>query len=290
MKQGSGQGFFLALVLSSILPLRAVPAAEAVEMRFKFQSGQTHAYHMRAEQETEASSDLSPGTVQKTSISTSAVLREKVASVSAGSASMEFGFDSFSAWQLVAGKAYPVDGGEALGKIRIGLNMSPLGELSAVHVLNPGEIDRAARRVAESMCLSLSRQALMLPERPVSPGDSWQVEKEIPSILPGTHGLNMRLSSTYKFAGTKKVRGMNCARIEVRVSLSLRGKAERAGVPIGAELAGEGRGESLLAIEAGLLLSSHSQMEISGDLTAGTKGQMVKTNIKLALKTGLILK
>jgi len=42
--------------------------------------------------------------------------------------------------------------------------------------------------------------------------------------------------------------------------LSLRGKAEKAGVPIGAEL------------------------------TAGKKGQKVKTHIKVTLKTGLDLK
>jgi hypothetical protein len=293
MRKGSKLDLFLPLVMIGILLPNAVPAAgaaEAIELRFKFSPGAISTYRMHAEQETEAQSDLSPGTVQKTSIDTKAVLREKITSVSSGSASVELSFDSFSARQLIAGKAYPVDGGDEFRKIRIGLTMSGLGELSGVHVLNPDEIKHAARRAAESICLSLSRQVLMLPERPVVPGDSWQVEKKIPSILPGVHGLDMRLTSSYKFIGTKKVRGRNCARIEARVSLSLQGKAERAGVPIAAELTGEGKGESLVAIEAGLLLSSQSRMVISGDLTAGTKGQIVKTNIKVALKTGLDLK
>lgn len=290
MKTVYGPGFVLALVVGAVMAFGPAAAGDKVELRFKFEPNAVMTYRVKAQQQTAIGSNLSPGTVQKTSVETSAVLKQKVVAVSDSGASIELGFDSFSARQLVGGKSYPSDPRTALDKIRIGLNMSRLGELSGVHVLNPGKIDRAARRVAQSICQSLSRQALVLPKQAVAPGDSWKVEKEIPSVLPGTSGLSMRIESSYKFTGTEKLKGKNCARIEAHVSVALNGKASKAGVPIMAKLAGEGRGRSLVALDAGVLLSNSSRLEIAGNLTAGKKEQSVKTNVKLILATELKLK
>jgi uncharacterized protein DUF6263 len=259
-------------------------AAESVQLRYKFQKGETQTYTVQVSQSSEITSDMVAGATKKMSIRTDVELQQKIIDVKEGSASIEMGFTKFKADQLVGGRRQAIDGTDGIKKIRLGLQMSQLGQMSDATLLNPEEIDEPARLAADSMRRSITQNSLVLPEKALSPGDSWKITKEVPANLPGAKNLKMKLASTYKLISFEKVAGKDCAKIQTEVSLTLKGKAEQAGVPIEADLSGSGKGLSLFAVDSGNVQNSQAELKISGDVKAKSQGQQVKTHVKVDLE------
>ncbi|MBW1806830.1 MAG: hypothetical protein JRJ19_12845 [Deltaproteobacteria bacterium] len=259
-------------------------AAESVQLRYKFQKGETQTYRVQVNQSSEITSDMVPGATKKMSIRTDVELAQKILDVKDGSASIEMGFNKFLADQVIGGKRQAIDGTEGIKKIRLGLQMSQLGQMFKATLLNPDEIDEPARLAADSMRRSITQNSIVLPEKALSPGDSWKIEKVVPANLPGAKNIKMKLTSAYTLLSFEKVAGKACAKIQTEVSLTLKGKAEQAGVPIEADLSGSGKGVSLFAVDSGCVLNSQAKLQISGDIKATSQGQKVKTHVKVDLE------
>jgi hypothetical protein len=261
-----------------------------VSLRYKFHEGQTLTYRLRVTQSMDLSMDPMGTSTQPSTMHTDVDIAQKVLGIEGNTALLELAFKRFSASQVVDNKKLPLSGTEGIERIRLGMKMSPLGQMKQPVLLNPDAIDEPARKLAESMRRSVEQNSLILPEKPLHQGDTWIIEKEAPAHLPGAPEMKMKLSSQYKLLGFETIRGIQCAQISADVSLVLKGEVKRAGIPLRADLEGKGKGMVLFDIEGGRMIDSTAELGIAGSIRADSQGQSVETRVKIHLDVRVELK
>ncbi len=276
-------------VAGLLLGANLAQADEKTTLRYRFEPGRQLTYQLSTGQQSEISSDMVPGAVQKTAIHWDVSLDQVTRAVDGSVASMELQFKHFAAHQLIEGKKVPIEATAQMNKIRLGLKMTDRGEMSEARLLQADELSKPAQRVAESLRRSLVQNSLVLPSQAVGPGDSWQHELTMPANLPAAPELEMKLSIVYRLDAVENHRGRRCARISSAGELSLQGEAKKTGAPLAANLKGKARGTTWFAIDAGLLVDSQAELQLQGQITAAAGEQKVNTQVKIDLKAQVAL-
>jgi len=275
-----------ALALAGMVPLAAraqpAPAAgPAVDLRHRFQPGAVHTYRLVLEQRLEVRTSLSPEEAQRFASRLAVDTRQTVRSAGSEGAVLELAFGAPEATMSLQGVQMPVAGLDGLARLKLTMRMTDRGRLSEVEALDAPELPPEVEGLAAELKKNLTRNAVVFPDRPVAPGESWTEERAVPAGLPGAEGLSMAVQATYTYRGMEKALGRSCARVDSQVVLGIRGRLTQCGLPVEADLKGRGQGQACFSLEEGRLVRTRAGLSVDGTLQASQGGQAVTTTLAL---------
>ncbi|MGQ0636090.1 MAG: DUF6263 family protein [Planctomycetaceae bacterium] len=272
-------------------------ADDAVLLRYKFTKGDSQ--HYRSTQELKQSQTFSPEVKIETAMSGDTIATRTVTEVSAeGKATIKnkpvrlkmtaeitgvgkFEFDSQSTERdtasMLGGALTPLyeklSGAEleiVVNKLGNVLSTKGYAELVADIIKdNPLAAQFGAQGSDESAMLSEQEAYLILPEKPVKPGDTWEVpyEFEVPK-LGKFRGKNSYKFEAYDMVGTRKT-----ARINATSELTLNLDINQPEAKVTGTMSTTGSSGSVqFDPEAGRILSKKSNLSMVGQLTVDAGG------------------
>ena len=122
-------------------------------------------------------------------------------------------------------------------------------------------------------------QLTTAPKDPVTPGDDWQLELNLP--VPGSKGLPLKVRCTSRVAGWEKADGRNLLAIESEAKLELKdtnlllNNGDKIHVVAGNYHA---RGKALWDVEAGYLFSAEAHQQLAADADLPIQRQLRSEN------------
>ncbi len=278
---------------AALLPvlLLALPAVgEAQTLRYKFDEGASHKYRMVLDQTMDMNSSVAPGVTQTMKTHMDVDFTHKVLKPTPDGARMEIGFDRMDAKAEFAGNEMPVPGMDEISKAKLELDMSTRGEMKNIELKNTEGLGPQAQQIAREMKKSIAQNALVFPDKPLAPGQTWTTEQEVPTNMGSGKDLLMKVKSTYKFTGMAKHLGRQAARIETKVVISLHGKTTQMDVPIQADMDGSGKGTAWFLPDVGQMLHTQADFKIDGQVIGTQQGRQLTTKMKIGMKVDMKLK
>jgi hypothetical protein len=272
--------FILIIGMLLMTPLGTL-SAEPLQLKYKFNKEQILNYKCSINQQMEIFDPINQGMSQKISIKVGMNMHQKVLAIEKALAKMKIGFSNLVTERMIGDQkaaATDIDNAE---KMKMSLNISEFGEISDLKVEN---VEQASSDLADSMQYTLSNNSLILPNKKIAIGESWQDDREVPANIPGAKELKMKVSKTYTFQGIEKIKGISCAHLVGMVTLLLEGKSEQRQVPMEILLQGKGNEDIYFAIKEGFLVKSVSKVEMNGKVTASAEGESVITKMKLNIE------
>ena len=266
-------------------------ADEALTFRHRFRVGESLAYRLIADQNIEFSLLLLPGQIQNWTSHLEMEMLQKVVAVGNGASRLECSFHDPKGETMALGNKTPIPGVDGLSKLRLAIQMNQQGEISAPKVRNPQEVSDATVQAALSGLQVYTQSFLVFPGKPLKTGESWRRSQEIPlEFLEASHA-SLKVDSKYTWVGTEEKAGKPCARIQVDMTLSLKGgEGKIAGQAVSAHMKGAGKGEMLFSLADSRLQKSDLSVEAEGLMTASLYGQPLQNQIKMGLHMNTELK
>ncbi len=280
----------LAIPVMAILLAASLAAAGGpVLFQFKYQKGSVSNYSMDMSQQMQMTTSLSPGATQKIGTSMKAEFSQKVKSFKNGKAALEIGFQKLDAQAQVGGSPMPIPGLDGFTKIKIEMNADTRGQTSDVKVLNTDSLTPQAKQMASELQKSWAQNSLVFPAKPIAPGASWSIDREVPTAVGGT-SLATKVSSKYKFIGMEKHMGKTAAKIDTNVKVSLHGTATQMGIPMKTDMDGSGKGTTWFLVDEGKMLHAEADIVVKGTVKGQQSGQSFNTNMNIDMKMDIKLK
>ncbi len=274
-------GLFLALAV-------ALPAhpAEPVPLRYRFSAGAAESFWVSNSEELEMSSNLFPGVSNRVRLRSRMALLRRVMAVEGAGATLELSFPEAEGTLETGGRERPIPQLAALAAARLVLRQDERGEFAEARLLEPEALDPAVRFMAQEFADSLSRAALVFPERALAPGDSWSVRRVVPLSFPGGSELRVEMEITFRLDELPSG-GRAEARISAQTRASLDERRGKDGSLLSAKLQATGTGEFRFRPDTGRLVSSRTELSLSGELGTSDAGRDIvhRISMKLASET-----
>ena len=157
-------------------------------------------------------------------------------------------------------------------------------------ILIPSEsLTPQAKQMATELQKSWSQNSLVFPEKPIGPGATWTINRELPTSM-GDGSLVTKVSSKYKFVGMEKHQGKNTARIDSDVKVSLHGTATQMGIPMKTDMEGTGKGTTWFLVDEGKMLHTNADVKVGGTVNGQQAGQNFSTEMNIDMKMDIKLK
>lgn len=273
--------FVLLLALAAAPP--AGPA-EPLHLRYRFSAGASESFWVSSHQELEMSSNLFPGASQRIRLRSRIGLLRRVTAVEGAGATIELSFPEGEGTLETGGRERPMPQLAALAAARLVLRQDERGEFAEVRLLQPEALEPAARFMAQEFADSLSRSALVFPERALAPGDSWSVKRDVPLSFPGVSDLRVEMETTFRLDELPSgERGEALIRAQTRASLDERRGKD--GALLSAKIQATGTGEFAFRPDTGRLVSSRTELSLSGELGTSDAGRDIVHRISMKLSS-----
>jgi hypothetical protein len=269
-----------------ILLAASSPAAEPVELFYKFEKGESLTYALHVSQRLEASSSSDPAVVTRSESGFSAKYYQRTIDLEQGGARVELGFTKLEAWQRLGGHKLPGGPNSGLAAFSLQARLSPRGLLSDVKPA--GTVQTAAQlALADQVHKALEQNLFVLPQAPVSIGGSWTTTKRLPAAVPGAKGLFMEVATTATLVKIVPLGDESQAHLDLVTKLSLAGRAKVMGAPLQLKLEGTGKGKVVFSVSRGRLIRSEQSLAITGSITNPKGGGSSRYTLELSTRTGL---
>ncbi len=275
----------IALLLTSSL----ATAGGSTLLQFKYKKGGVSSYTMDMNQQMQMTSSMAPGTTQKIGTNMKADFSQKVKSVKNGKATLEISFQKLDAKAQVGTNPMPIPGLDGFTKVKIQMTADSRGQMSDVKVLKTDSLSPQAKQMAAELQKSWAQNSLVFPAKPIAPGATWSVDRELPTDIGGG-SLVTKVSSKYKFIGMEKHMGKTAAKISTDVKVSLHGTAMQMGVPMKTDMDGSGKGTTWFLIDEGKMLHTDADIVVKGSVKGQQSGQSFSTDMNIDMKMDIKLK
>ncbi|NMB74629.1 MAG: hypothetical protein GYA21_05805 [Myxococcales bacterium] len=278
-----------AWLLGTLLALTAAPPAlpaEPLPLRYRFAAGAAESFWVSSSEELEMSSNIFPNASHRVRLRSRMALLRRITAVDAAGATIELSFPEAEGTLESDGRERPVPQLAALTAARLVLRQDERGEFAEARLLEPETLEPAARFLAQEFANSLSRPALVFPERALAPGDTWSVQREVPLSFPGGSDLRVEMDITFRLEELP-AGGRAEARISAQARASLDERRGKEGSLLSAKIQAAGTGEFRFRPDTGRLVSSRTELSLSGELGTSDAGRDIvhRISMKLASET-----
>ena len=247
----------LAVCAAAALPALA---ADKALLRYKFKAGETLTYLFVQEDHSAAAIPGAPPaeTVSSTTMKMSMAVKrtDKDGAADLENRIYEMTVDAEGAAGSAA-KSLASD----MKKMWFEVRMLPTGKADKVTV---HDVPAGMEPMVDSIT-TMMRSAVVFPDGPVGPGDSWKDEQKVPLPLGDKGTIDMVLAVTHRLRGFKVLDGRKHAIIEQTVRITTTGRA-LGGLSISAT--GDGSGSVTFDVERGVVVSTETSTRIRMTLSA----------------------
>ncbi len=278
--------FVAGAFFQSTMIVGSVAGAEAVLLRYKFHAGDTVDYMMTTNHIMSMAFEVMPEKPQNVSMNMKIKLHHKINMIQDNTATILIGFDQYDVETKLGRTKYPTPHLDEIKKLQLEIKMSDRGEITSSKLLNEGEINPQFKQMAESIRSSIAHNIVILPEKPIKPGDQWSIEQEVPTNLPGAVDLKMQIKANYKYIKSFDVKGEKRAEIGMEMKMLLMDKTVQGQpLPIEANLSGAGEGTCQFSITKGRMVRNLASFNLGGTTTTqDPRGNKISSQLKMKVK------